>query len=99
MPQHDIYPSADGRGYLLDVQTDHLEGLETRVVVPILPIDGAPRAARVLNPVIEIDGLTYVMATQYVSAVRGKELRSPIANLAARSDEITRALDMLFSGF
>jgi hypothetical protein len=47
---------------------------------------------------VDIEGRTHVMATQDRSAVPGKELRTPVASLASRADEITRALDLLVHG-
>ena len=40
----------DGPGYLMDVQADMLNRLNTRVVVPLLPLSEAPKPAKVLNP-------------------------------------------------
>jgi toxin CcdB len=99
MPKHDIYRGPDGRGYLLDVQTDWIEGLDTRIVVPLLPVEDAPQVARILNPVVEIEGRAHMMAAQYASAIQGRLLRSPVADLRSRADEVTRALDLLLQGF
>ncbi|TJV52731.1 MAG: plasmid maintenance protein CcdB, partial [Mesorhizobium sp.] len=33
---------AEGDGYLLDVQADLLEGLSTRIVIPLMPPNMAP---------------------------------------------------------
>ena len=51
-----------------------LPALNTRVVVPLIPLADAPRPARNLNPVFEIDGARYYLATQQLSAVELKEL-------------------------
>lgn len=99
MPKYDVYPNPGGIGFVVDVQTDLLDGLATRVVVPLMPIKSALIPARLLNPVAEIDGDEHVMVTQFLSAVPAPPLGSPVANLAARADDITRALDMLFQGF
>ena len=99
MPRHDFYPAPGGAGFLLDLQTDLLDGLATRVVAPLLPAEGAPLPARGLNPVFEIEGRPHVLATQFLSAVPASLLRQPAGNLGARADEITRALDMVFQGF
>jgi len=40
--------------YLLDVQTDFIESLATRVVVPLRVRDGFPTPLDVLNPIFEI---------------------------------------------
>lgn len=99
MPKYDVHAAPEADGYLLDVQTDLLDGLNTRVVVPLLPEGAAPKPGRVLNPVFEIGGERHVMATQFLSAVPASVLKAPAANLSGRSDEITRALDMLLQGF
>lgn len=99
MARHDVYPAPDGRCYLLDVQTDLLSGLTTRIVVPLLPEEDAPLPARHLNPLVELDGTRHVMATQFLATVPSAILQDPVATVADRADEITRALDMIFHGF
>lgn len=99
MAKYDVYPSPGGVGFVVDVQTDLLDGLATRVVVPLLPAGSAPIPAKLLNPVFEIGGDAHVMVTQFLSAVPVQPLRAPVSNLGERADEITRALDMLFQGF
>lgn len=99
MPRYDVHAAPDGAGYLLDLQTDLLDGLTTRVVAPLLPLDRAPVPARILNPVFEIDGRPHVLMTQFLSAVPGSLLRGAETSLAGRSEEITRAIDMVFQGF
>ncbi|MBS1183360.1 MAG: plasmid maintenance protein CcdB, partial [Proteobacteria bacterium] len=37
MARFDVFPNPGGSGYLLDVQADLLDGLNTRIVVPLLP--------------------------------------------------------------
>lgn len=85
--------------YLLDVQTDLIEHLATRVVVPLLPVTIAPPAVRKLNPVFEVHGRKLVMATPLAGAISRSELGENVANLARHHEEITAALDMLFRGF
>lgn len=99
MARYDVYPSPGAVGFVVDVQTDLLDGLATRVVVPLLPAGSAPIPAKLLNPVFEIGGDAHVMVTQFLSAVPTQPLKTPVANLGERADEITRALDMLFQGF
>lgn len=99
MARFDIYPAPEGAGWLLDVQADLLDGLNTRVVVPLLPPAEAPRPARRLNPVFSIDGQKAVMVTQFLSAVPAGLLRQSVGSVADRADEVTAALDMLFSGY
>ncbi|AJY52083.1 CcdB family protein [Halomonas sp. KO116] len=99
MARFDIFENKGGDGYLLDVQTDLLSGLNTRVVVPLLPKSSAPSPAQRLNPVFNIQGQEVVMATQYMAAVPEGELCFIAGSLAEQQDEISAALDMLFLGF
>lgn len=99
MARYDVYRNEGGAGYLLDVQSDLLNGLNTRVVVPLIPADVSPSAAERLNPVFSFDDVEVVMATQFLAAVPQKELGGPLGSLERVGDEISTALDMLFLGF
>jgi toxin CcdB len=99
MARYDVYVQKNGSGYLLDVQSDLLEGLNNRIVVPLLPLDAAPKAAKRLNPVFGIEDKSYVMMTQFMAAVPVTILKTPIMNLSGNSDAISNALDMIFYGF
>ena len=61
MARFDTYRFADG--YLLDVQADLLDGLNTRMAVPLMPLETAPKPAERLNPLFTIEGSEYVMVT------------------------------------
>ncbi len=97
MARFDLYPA--DLGYLLDVQADLLDNLNTRVVVPVMPFAKAPRPASILNPVFDIHEEPHVMVTQFLSAVPLHVLGKPSGSLLTRSDQITRALDFLYQGF
>lgn len=99
MARFDVFENKGGAGFLLDVQSDLLSGLNTRVVVPLLPKATAPSPAQRLNPVFNIEGQEVVMATQYLAAVSESELRSGVGSLVEQQNEISAALDMLFLGF
>jgi toxin CcdB len=99
MARYDFYRNTGGEGYLLDVQSDLLERLDTKVVVPLMPPDMAPVPARRLNPIFRIDGKDHVMVTQFISALMASELQATEGNLTRYHDDIVAALDMLFQGF
>lgn len=99
MARFDVYPDAKSRNYLLDVQADLLDSLNTRIVVPLLSLDEGPQPADRLNPVLQIKGEAHVMATQFMAAVPTSILKRPVTNLSENTDEITNALDMVFFGF
>ncbi len=99
MARFDVYANPDGAGYLLDVQTDLLDGLNTRIVAPLLPVSDAPSPAHRLNPVFEVANEEHVMVTQFLAAVPLAILKEPVITLADRDTDITAALDMAFFGF
>ncbi len=94
-----VHPNLQGPGYLLDVQSEVLQSLNTRIVVPLLPRADAPIPAARLNPVFTIAGSDYVMVTQFMAAVPLSSLQEPEGSLLAQHDRIVAALDMLFQGF
>ena len=99
MAQYALFGNPAGDGYLLDVQSDLLDDLNVRAVVPLLPQEGAPVAASRLNPVFEIEGAAHVMMTQYIAAVPATILKAPSGDLSSQADPVTAALDMPFHGF
>ena len=99
MARFDVHPALDGPGLVIDVQSDLIEILESRVVIPLLPRDGPFVPSQRLNPELTFDGARYSLATQYMSAVRRGLLRPAIGNLGNEADQITLAIDMLLQGF
>jgi toxin CcdB len=99
MARFDVHRHPDGPGCLLDIQADLLSHLNTRVVVPLLPLANAPLPARTLNPCFDIAGESLVMTTQFMAAVPANILHTPLGNLGARRDEIVAAVDLLMQGF
>lgn len=97
MAQYDVYPGSVGKGFLLDCQSALLAELETRVVVPLMPAAAMPVATR-LNPIFQIEGEKFVMATQLIFAIPRARLTRPIDNLSREHDRIMSALDILWSG-
>ena len=101
MPRLDVYAVAEANppGYVVDVQSSLLDHLATRVVVPLAAKSIAPLPIRDMNPDFEINGGQYTMLTQFISSIPARNLRNPVASLAAHHDAITRALDILLLGF
>lgn len=64
------------------------------VVIPLLP--DYP-AVRWLNPEIELDGTTLILATRLIASVRRAALRR-VGSVTGQGDRITRAVDVLLAG-
>lgn len=98
MAQFDIYRLAGGE-LAVDVQTNLLIGIRTRVVIPLLPSRVALVTHPRLNPVFEVGGESYVLIPQSIIALDRSEIGPTVASLDDRYDEIRAALDMIFLGF
>lgn len=96
MAQFDVHGFGDA--LVLDCQSDLLEQIDSRFVVPLVAHSEAAHVARRLNPIFEVNGERYVMLTQAAAAVRRRELGAVVTSLAAHSFEITGALDVLIGG-
>jgi toxin CcdB len=99
MARHDVFQTTDGAGYLLDVQSDLLDIIGTRVMVPLLARDKFTKTFSRLNPEFMVGDQRYVMMTQFITAVPLSILGPTVAKLGDQHDTITKALDMLFQGF
>ncbi|SMD09653.1 CcdB family protein [Rhizobium sp. RU36D] len=86
-------------GFAVDLQSNLLDGLHTRVVAPLVPLRTIVRIAPRLNPRFQIEGETYVMLTEFISTIPTAEIGPVIADLSRHADEITAATDFLFQGF
>jgi toxin CcdB len=99
MARFDVFTNEGGSGYLLDIQADLLDHLNTRLVVPLLPRDLAPAPAKRLNPLFEIEGRICIMATQFAAAIPASRLRRRVASLVKAEYQVSNALDMLLYGY
>lgn len=99
MARFDVYANRGGVGYLLDVQADLITSLNTRVVVPLIPLKDAPVVARRLNPVLLVRDVKVSMVTQFMAAVSASELTVPVATVNGDSDAIFSAIDFLHQGW
>jgi toxin CcdB len=86
--------------YLLDVQSDLLSKLGTRVVVPLFEKKALGIKPLIkLTPEFEIDGKTCVLMTPQLAGIPTKELGEPVGDLAQHRTVIIAALDLLIAGF
>ena len=86
------------RPYLVVLQSDLVSGLTSTVVAPLVPHDQMKGAHR-LNPILQVEGRDYWLATHELFAVDQRILRNRVATLADHRDAIVAALDFVFIGF
>jgi toxin CcdB len=98
MARYDVRSGAGGYLYV-EVQADILDQLNTRVVIPLMPLDAAPVPAGRLNPIIMVADVPLSLVTQYLAAVRTSALGPVIGSVAHEQDRISLALDMLLKGY
>jgi toxin CcdB len=96
LAQYDVH-RFDG-GLVVDCQSELLEHLNTRLIVPLIPRDEAPKPASRFNPIFEIGGIEHVMNTQFAGAVERRRLGGIVASLEDRALEIIDAFDVLITG-
>jgi toxin CcdB len=105
MARFEVFPNpgshANTTPYLLDVQSDLLDGLDSRMVIPLRSLDhfAQVKLPTRLTPVLKLQGRDYLLETPKMGAVPKRILKSPITNLAAEQAQITVALDFLFQGY
>ena len=85
--------------FLLDVQTDLLGELGTRVVVPMCSASSMKgKLVRNLMPTFAIEGKQYAMLTPQLAGLSTKLLGPKVAELSDKRAEIVAALDLLITG-
>jgi toxin CcdB len=104
MPQFTVYRNPNpatkaALPLLLDVQSDLITALATRVVVPLCPAS-AMKGKRIntLMPVLTVVDRDYVMLTPQLAGVRQQSIGAPLADLIGSRAEIIAALDLLITG-
>ncbi len=85
---------------LLNIQSDLLAELGTRVVVPMTPAPAVARRAamRTLTPVLVVDDKDYLLMTPQLAGVANRDLGPPVADLSGQRPAVLAALDLLFTG-
>lgn len=105
MARFDVHanPSAlaDSMPYLLDVQSDLLDGLDSRMVIPLRRMAqfAQVKLPNVLTPVLRVGDQEYLLETPKMGAVPRRILKVPVASLRHEQTQITAALDFLFQGY
>jgi toxin CcdB len=102
MAQFDVYrnlreSTKEAAPYLIDLQSDLLGELATRVVAPLMR-EGVFAAATRLHPTFAIEGVRVVLAVERLAAIDRRELRERVLSLDDRRFDIIAATDVLITG-
>ncbi len=101
MAQFDVYrlrPANKRTPLVVDVQSDTLSLLATRVVVPLRPLDRKAKPIARLNPVVVIERASYVAVFQELAAVPVSLLTDCVASVQRDRDALVAAVDLVFTG-
>jgi len=105
MAQFTVYRNKSARSkgtfpFLVDVQSDLLEDLQTRVVIPLTRAGAlAKKPVERLMPLLKLDEETYVLMTPQLAGIASKELGAASGSLADHRGLILAAMDFLRTGF
>jgi toxin CcdB len=102
MAKFDIYQTPyPGAPLVLDIQSDFLEHLATRAVVPLEPAGTSQDALLTrLQPVVDVKGTAFVLNMLEISNLPASELKTPLLSLAGTHRQLVLdALDFLTHGF
>jgi toxin CcdB len=104
MPQFTLYRNRNSATrarfpLLLDVQSDLLDPLATRVVIPLVSAPAArSKSMDVLTPIVHFEAKPYLLLTPQLAGIDARELGSAVGDLASSRDVIIAALDLLITG-
>jgi toxin CcdB len=98
MARFSVHPLVARKGLVLSVQSDLLENLPSRMVIPLVPVAEAHKPFQKLNPVFELDGEKVVLYTEQLTAIDRNKLKPAIGSLQEHHQEIVQAIDFLMEG-
>lgn len=102
--QYDVYPNPSPRmrdvyPYVLEVQSDLLNALATRMVVPLalssLPAFSLPQR---LCPLLRVKDQSLMLVPFEAAPMDKRHLKSKVTSLRERADDIVAAMDAVLSG-
>lgn len=98
MAQFDVHLAPDEATLVVDCQSDLLDDLPTRVVIPLYRPERTEWQFSRLTPKIIFGGVHYILATPVLATVDAGELSPPRGSLADERYTILNALDFLLTG-
>lgn len=105
MARFDVYANPGSHAtttpYLVDVQSDLLDDLDTRMVIPLRRLTTFPKVklSTRLTPVLTVNDDELLLETPKMGAVPQRILKTPVTSLADEQTQISAALDFLFQGY
>jgi hypothetical protein len=101
--QYDIVENRNLAGrslypFLLILQSDQAATTDSVIVAPLVHSSVSPKSRERLHLTIDVDGHSHVAIIEDLAAVSRRQLGRIVGSASDSRYEITRALDMLFTG-
>jgi toxin CcdB len=102
--QFDVYRNANSETnerfpFLVDVQAELFEELESRVVVPLSEAKWTAFPMTYLTPTLTFDAISYLLMTPQLAGISRAELGQHAGTLIGEERTIVTALEFLLRGF
>lgn len=87
--------------YFVDVQSNVLDPLNTRVVIPLRRLDRFPQVLlpKDLTPIFVIEGIECMLDTPKLAAIPKSELKVRVSSIGTQQEAVMTALDRLFDAY
>ena len=104
MAQFDVFPNPikDLRAshpYVMEVQSDFLKRPIALIGIPLARLAPGSKAVALLNPALQVAGVSLVLETLAIASFEPRELRRRVANLTGDAQAVCDALDYAFHGY
>ena len=103
MKQFDVYANTDEDSndvypYFVDVQTELLDILNSRVVIPLTSVNPGKGMPKNICPKVDIGDQQYYLLTYQITTVSKSFLKKFDSSLLLNRTEIINSIDFLISG-
>jgi toxin CcdB len=103
MAQFDVFlnPSESaGKGipFVVVLQSDLLDALATRLVMPLATLEFADKVPEKLCPLVTVSGQKLRALAHYAAPLPARSLRQMVGNLSPQSHLLIAAMDVVMSG-
>jgi toxin CcdB len=101
--QHEVFANPAPRTraafpFIAVLQADVADEGRGRIIAPMAPRSAMPSAPGWIAPLVRHADQNYLLVLELMTSISRTVLRAPLGSVAAHRDEITRALDWLFTG-